>query len=205
MEKAQLLFIINPLFLLILIVFTIPAFASEDVESVSAWINQNQCQQNQYVEDAEQLNNNAHIQVKNLFTELESNKNLTCSGVTTQALKTQVLNNDWHIDDHSNDKNSVFIFVSLSMPIESLKSLYKEAYSKGIPLIIRGLKNNSFKDTAEAIKALEISVQIDPNLFEKYEIKTVPTFIANHHNEVLQIKGNVSLSYAEKKFGETYE
>lgn len=195
MEETKLLSPLKLLFILQSVTFSISAFGSENVESIASWVNQSQCQKDQYLDDANQLKDNSDIQVKKLFAEAANDKNKTCSGVTVPSLN----------NDQNNEDKSILIFVSLSMPKESLKNLYKDAELKKIPLIIRGLKNNSFKETAEAIKALEISVQIDPNLFEKYEIKTVPTFVATNKHEPLQINGNVSLSYAERKFGEANE
>lgn len=180
------------LFLLITASIATPVFASENIESVTTWINSSQCQKEQYLEDANQLNEKGKTHVRSMFAEIDDNKSKTCSGVTNQESNSDYIKND----------KSILIFVSLSMPKESLQKLYGEAESLGVPLIIRGLKNNSFKETAEVLKNLSISVQIDPNLFEEHNINIVPTFVAISKNETLQIKGNISLSYAQRKFEE---
>jgi type-F conjugative transfer system pilin assembly protein TrbC len=102
----------------------------------------------------------------------------------------------------SPNNNEYRIFVSLSVPKETLKSLYQESNAQNIAMVLRGLKENSFKKTAEYLKALEISVQIDPKLFKKYQISTVPTFVWAKENEYHTITGNISLQYAKNKFFE---
>ena len=100
----------------------------------------------------------------------------------------------------AHNNNEYMVFISLSMPKETLKSLYQESDAQNITLVLRGLKENSFKKTAEYLKALEISVQIDPELFKKYQISKVPTFVCIKENEYHTINGNISLDYAKNKF-----
>ena len=95
-----------------------------------------------------------------------------------------------------------FIFISLSMPETSLKALYQEAEQQGAVLVLRGLKDNNFKQTAEALTTLGIGVQIDPMLFKKYAIQSVPTFVRTHGSEHESISGNISLAYALQRFKE---
>lgn len=94
------------------------------------------------------------------------------------------------------------IFVSLSMPEATLKSLYIDAQAHGAALVLRGLKNHSFKQTTEALKQLGITVQIDPLLFKKYQIKAVPTFVWVVGPQTHTLSGNVSLAYALSQFKE---
>jgi conjugal transfer pilus assembly protein TrbC len=100
------------------------------------------------------------------------------------------------------DSDQTLIFVSLSMPEASLKALYQEAEQQGAVLVLRGLKDNSFKRSAEALKILGIGVQIDPTLFEKYAIQSVPTFVRTRGSEYDSISGNISLVYALQRFKE---
>ena len=100
----------------------------------------------------------------------------------------------------SESAENVLVFVSLSMPKDSLRTLYAEAEKQNSVLILRGLKNNSFKETAEVLKELKIAASIDPTLFEKYHISAVPTFVMVRDSEPLFLMGNVSLSYANQKF-----
>ena len=94
----------------------------------------------------------------------------------------------------------LLIFVSLSMPEASLKSLYQEAESLGAVLVLRGLQDHSFKKTASTLKRLGIAVQIDPTLFTRHEVRQVPTFIGLYSEGVHRLSGNVSLSYVIEQF-----
>lgn len=101
-------------------------------------------------------------------------------------------------------KNHLFVFVSLSMPSESLLSLAKEAKkTKGI-LVLRGLHKSSFKETIKALQAvISASKQgflIDPELYQKYEIKEVPAIVVKEGDLFDKISGNISIKYALEKF-----
>lgn len=91
------------------------------------------------------------------------------------------------------------VFVSFSMPEIALKSLYLEANNSGGALLLRGLKNGSFKETAAYIKFLGIGVQIDPVAFKKYQIDRVPTIVLVNGSKFYAISGNVSFNYAKQK------
>jgi len=105
--------------------------------------------------------------------------------------------------------DGLYIAVSLSMPQELLVSLHNQARERGGKLIMRGLKNNSFKETISAIKELSesgIVVDINPKIFRSYEIKQVPTFVLIRDDKSDIMSGNVSLGYALEEFrnkGET--
>ena len=99
-------------------------------------------------------------------------------------------------------EDQTLIFVSLAMPEASLKSLYQEAEQAGAVLVLRGLKNNSFKQTIHALQALGVALQINPALFVEYAIESVPTFVRVSGSEISLLKGNVSLSYALERFEE---
>lgn len=74
-------------------------------------------------------------------------------------------------------KDQILIFVSFSMPDAALQSYYQEVQLLGGKLVMRGLKNNSFKDTQVKTMKLGINFDIDPTLFEEYGITTVPTIL----------------------------
>jgi hypothetical protein len=82
-----------------------------------------------------------------------------------------------------NSPHQLYVFVSLSMPQSRLINLLQEAKLYGGIVVLRGLKNNSYKDTANfmqpIIKKAAAGIIIEPNLFEKYDVNKVPTFILN--------------------------
>ncbi len=99
------------------------------------------------------------------------------------------------------ETKNLLIFVSFSMPEASLKSLFQEAQKQGAILVMRGLYQDSFVQTARKLQQLGISVDIHPELFEAHHITSVPTFIKiDNGHPLYSLKGNVTLDFALKKF-----
>ncbi len=108
----------------------------------------------------------------------------------------------------------IIIFVSFSMPKESIKGWIAQAQKAKAAIYIRGLINNSFKDTAKAISELVQNqenqaggILIDPNLFKKYSITQVPAVVVikNEKNDFDVIYGDVSLDYALDKISNSMQ
>lgn len=140
-----------------------------------------------YKKEAEQLKDQAiqHIK-KSLHLEILNPKTASCTKPNLARLDQET-------------ERKFLIFVSFSMPKSALQALYAEAKNHQAVLVLRGLKDGSFKATAEYLKALEISVQIDPESFKKYQINRVPTIVALRDNEFDSISGNISFQYAKQK------
>ena len=109
--------------------------------------------------------------------------------------------------EHSVRYPQLLVFISFSMPVETLKTLASQVNQAGGKVVLRGLVNGSFKNTAEKIKELQQEVIIDPTLFESYQIKVVPTFVLREKNAKEgkeeaydQLSGNVSLEYVLEQF-----
>lgn len=115
----------------------------------------------------------------------------------------------------TNQMPKILVFLSFSMPKASLRSLAKEASKHNAVLVIKGLKDDSFKTTQQAL--LEVAGQnldqkvsqdmqgfeINPDLFKTYQIKKVPTFVlVKNFKEISRLSGNVSLAFAAKKLNE---
>lgn len=83
-------------------------------------------------------------------------------------------------DTHSNE---VLIFVSFSMPMNSLRAWSEQAQKIGASLVIRGLVNDSFEDTQKAVKQMiggqSGGVLLDPRLFNQYHILQVPAVVVH--------------------------
>ena len=84
----------------------------------------------------------------------------------------------------SNSRPSVYVFASFSMPTASLRSLIEQGELAGVPIVIRGLVNNSIEDTMQAVHSLytegerqESGAVIDPTLFERFSVTQVPTVV----------------------------
>ena len=99
----------------------------------------------------------------------------------------------------------LLIFISFSMPEESLKALAKQAKKAGGTLVLRGLVDNSVKKTLT--KIVEVfgkeefdSFTIDPLAFKNFGIKAVPAIVVIDSLKKFDvIYGDVSLYYALKK------
>ena len=104
----------------------------------------------------------------------------------------------------------LLVFVSFSMPIETLKVLAMQVNAIGGAIVFRGLEHGSFKDTVLKLKELGQEVLIDPTLFEAYGVTSVPTFVLREKpteeadTKVLhdRLSGNVSLTHVLEQFVE---
>jgi conjugal transfer pilus assembly protein TrbC len=105
------------------------------------------------------------------------------------------------------NKQGLSILVSFSMPEEVLLKLDAQARKIGARLVIRGLVNNSFKETITYIKRINeqgIIVDIDPKIFAEFNVVQVPVFILTGKQEEKydKLEGNVTLAYVLKTFAD---
>ena len=101
------------------------------------------------------------------------------------------------------NQEGLWIFVSFSMPKNLLAKYDKVARHIGAKLVIRGLKNNSFKETIDFIKEIGpqgASIAIHPQIFRKFKVNSVPSFVINSANIYDKLTGNVTISYVLDKF-----
>ena len=105
---------------------------------------------------------------------------------------------------------SIFIFVSFSMPKTSLQQWLAQAHRIGASVVLRGLIHNSFKDTLSAMTSLVPDntggLLLDPTLFQKFDIKQVPAVVISKPSACSNeqsclprfdvIYGDVTLDYA---------
>lgn len=105
----------------------------------------------------------------------------------------------------------VMIFVSSSIPQQSLKDLMFQARKTGAVLVFRGFIGN-LRNTAEFMQRLtkdNVSAIIDPRLFDMFKIERVPTFVVVPNDiqgcegstcsvtpQHDRIAGNVTLNFA---------
>jgi len=105
-----------------------------------------------------------------------------------------------------------YVFVSLSMPRQSLLQLLQQSRELNAQVVLRGFVNDSHKTTTKVLQNLitisKYGVIVDPELFNKYEIKQVPTFvIVGSDNHYDKLSGNISWSEAVniiKRQGDIY-
>jgi type-F conjugative transfer system pilin assembly protein TrbC len=80
------------------------------------------------------------------------------------------------------DSVTLKVFVSSSMSTELLKTYVKEARSYGGVLVFNGLPDNSWVKLNNMIMEIVedqegVGIQIDPEEFDRFNIKTVPAFV----------------------------
>lgn len=99
-----------------------------------------------------------------------------------------------------NTPTTLIVFISFSMPEESLKALFKEAENNAhVRLVLRGFIDDSMEKTARSIHDLKGVVDIDPELFERYQIERAPTFLWVKKGQPLgKLTGNITIAYAQE-------
>ena len=113
----------------------------------------------------------------------------------------QILSGYDQIKDHAcpnNKKDGLSIFVSLSMPKNLLEQYDAIAKKIGAKLVMRGFKNNSFKETIQYTQ--KIVVQVDPVAFKKFGVTSVPSFVLSSGDKFDKLVGNISINYALTRF-----
>jgi type-F conjugative transfer system pilin assembly protein TrbC len=123
-----------------------------------------------------------------------------------------------YFEAFSREPYQLLVFISLSQPEQGLIELGKQVKAANGALILRGLVDGSYKKTILALENFidkaGIGVSIDPELFTKYQIKQVPTFVITEVSKACagnltcipasfdKLTGNVSLNYALDKFAQ---
>lgn len=120
------------------------------------------------------------------------------------------------------ERTNLIVFVSLTMPEEALKKIGEDTRRAGGVIVLRGMKYGlqpgTWLKSLEALKPLAntgANIQVNPELFQQFSIKAVPTFVvsANPVGDkgcgdgscaagIASIVGDVSLEYALEKIAE---
>lgn len=87
---------------------------------------------------------------------------------------------DWSLAEGSAPP-PLLVLVSFSMPEAELLTLAVDAAKLGVPLVLRGLVNDSMDETAKRVavfsKQAGVSFAIDPTLFSRFGADRVPTLV----------------------------
>jgi len=76
--------------------------------------------------------------------------------------------------------SDLMVFVSLSMPKETLTELSRQAKDAGAVLVLRGLKGGSWSKTmteAKSVNKALVEWEIHPQLFKQFKIDAVPAIV----------------------------
>jgi len=94
------------------------------------------------------------------------------------------------------EESDIWIFVSFSMPEQSLRQWIKQANEFGATVVIRGFHKNSLQESIKKISVLlpegSEGIQINPLLFEELNIQAVPTVVRGQDSVI----GDVGLAEA---------
>lgn len=106
----------------------------------------------------------------------------------------------------------LMVFVSLSMPEESLRRIGMQAKKLGAVVVLRGMKFGlrNWNDSVNALKPISntgADIQIHPELFTRYNVTAVPTLVVSSSpksgcqdeacaSQAASVTGDVSLDYA---------
>lgn len=115
--------------------------------------------------------------------------------------------------------STIRVFVSLSMPEQSLKQYAIAAKKAGASLVLRGLVDNSMKKTVQRLQGLiqeiNVTVLIDPTLYRLFKIDKVPAVVVLPPHEIRftndemrahdVIYGQTTLNYALQQIAEKGE
>ncbi len=75
----------------------------------------------------------------------------------------------------------LFVFISLSMPQATLQRLIDQAARAKASVFLRGLADGSLRTTVAQVQSLigrrQVSIQIDPQAFDRFSIERVPSFV----------------------------
>ncbi len=179
-----------PLIVMISSFFIATSVMANNEDDVQQLLNLAEQNKQLYMHEAEQLKDQAINHIKKTLQPEKLNQATTATQSCTKANL---------VTSAQETERKFLIFVSFSMPKSALQALYADAKNHQAVLVLRGLKDSSFKATAEYLKALEISVQIDPESFKKYQINRVPTIVVIGDNKFDSISGNISFQYAKQK------
>lgn len=102
----------------------------------------------------------------------------------------------WCTAATAKDTYDHYVFISLSMPKPSLTQLLEQSRKLGAQVVLRGFVNDSHKATTKILQSLititKSGVIIDPELFTKYQITKVPTFVIAKGDQYDKLAGNIS-------------
>lgn len=96
------------------------------------------------------------------------------------AIAERARKNYEQIDPSQLEGSTLMVFVSFSMPEESLKRIAYETKKAGGTMFLRGFVNDNLSQTVKASEKLinlGAQIQIHPELFKNYEITQVPAYV----------------------------
>ena len=115
----------------------------------------------------------------------------------------------------SKESVNFYMFATLSLGDNVLKQMFEYAKMYNGTIVLKGIEDNSFIKTSDHIQRIakggeEAAIIIDPTLFKKFQVVSVPSYVLAKHKECPvgmsctpsydKITGNVTPKYALEKF-----
>ena len=132
--------------------------------------------------------------------------------------KNKVYGEDYVVTPEKARRDGLFVFVSHSMPVSTLREYASEAVKYNAALVFKGLPfegSGAWGEFAKLVQSLNVgdvgvAIQIDEEPFDEFEIKSVPTIILREEKFCMQnmsckpafdkISGNIGIRYALEQF-----
>lgn len=168
------------------------AMASDDMQSIIADAKLN---------EAKQLQKYTPFAMEALQHEKTATAPYLEEAKRAQVKSNQTVDNVQPNDNEIKRHPSSIIFVSFSMPDESIVSYLRDAKKIHASVVIRGLINNSFKDTFLKMASLVKQaggggVELNPPVFKKFSVSHVPAVVVLPYDRNL-ITGTTALDQAD--------
>ena len=96
----------------------------------------------------------------------------------------------------------IYVLVSFSLNDQSLRNYFIESQHYGAKLVMRGLAGeeqgrNRFAETKAKIEKARINVDINPNLFEQFNVQQVPAIVVVGNDKAIKkVSGHITLEKA---------
>lgn len=105
-------------------------------------------------------------------------------------------------------KHKLFLFTSFSLPLESWTEFSIFLEKAGGMFVLQGLPDNSFTSLAKKLSELRkagirAEIVLDPESFEKFNIRAVPTLVLSNGKQYDKISGNIKPLSALSYFAES--
>jgi conjugal transfer pilus assembly protein TrbC len=141
----------------------------------------------------------------------------TQQGIDVGALAEQFEQRVRGSQETTDSARGLLVFISLDMPEPSLRRLIDQASKSRAMLLLRGLRNHSFKETLALVRRLigrtRVAWLIDPPAFRRFGISVAPTFVLAREdlivasrppcvndcldpNAYVRVAGDVTIEYA---------
>lgn len=138
----------------------------------------------------------ANVAIKGHALGIDKDKTVTVykkGGIVEQIVKNHKL------DLTPKENTGLLIFVSFSMPKELLWSYMEQAITYNGRVVIRGLVDNSFKKTIQAMQLdndRKLIVDVNPKAFAEYNVKQVPAIVLSNNDTYDKFTGSISVKHA---------